>query len=123
MARSNSEVIGYPANRPNSKPVLVCRSPMLTDQVSRQVPQEMKQNRVMLVPIGIQLDASLLNQNTAEVFEWFECVAGEIAFHGWSPLVCVFLNHHAQVAWIIPASIPAGVYSSRRVRRLAFRWV
>src|SRR5207249_10134699 len=60
-------------------------SPMLTDQVSRQVPQEMKQNRGMLVPIGIQLDASLLHQNTAEVFEWFECVAGEIAFHGWSP--------------------------------------
>ena len=52
----------------------------------------MQQNVALLVPVGIELDASLLHKHTTEAFERVKTVATEIAskfaLHGFL-LVCV----------------------------------
>ena len=117
MTRSKCKIILDTVNLRNFKTPIVGGSSMLTDQVSCQAPQEMKQDCGLFVRVGIQLDASLLAENAAEVLVVFERVAGEIAS------VCrLALCFCFQVAWIMPASMPAGVNSSKRVRRLASRW-
>src|SRR6266516_585831 len=55
------------------------RSSMLTDQIGSLAPHIVQQDGRLLVPIGVQLDAALLHQDAAEVFEGVECVSCEVA--------------------------------------------
>src|SRR5262249_10305334 len=57
-------------------------SPVRSDQIRRQRPQVMKQNRSLLVPVCIQQHSSLLHQHAGIMFvliESIESVACEIA--------------------------------------------
>ena len=56
-----------------------------SDDVGRQTPQLMEHQGGLLVPVGIELNAPLLGDDAAEVFEPVERRAAEVGFHGGSP--------------------------------------
>ena len=80
-----------------------------------------QQDRGLLVRIGVDRDTALLHQDAAEVVGGVEGDAGKVASH------CGLLGVGAsgrcldQLSNTMSTSMPAGVYSSSRARRLASR--
>jgi hypothetical protein len=60
----------------------IARSPVWPNQIRRQRTEIMGCDAGLLVPIGIELDAPLLHQQSAEMLRGIKRVPGKITFHG-----------------------------------------
>src|SRR5262249_62313305 len=87
------------------------RAGMRAENVDRERAETVQEDRGLLVPISVEGYAALLHQHAAIAFRGVKRVAREIAVH----------LHPLQFTNRMPASMDAGVYSSRRARRVAIR--
>ena len=108
-ARADRELV---AGQPDLEAGLVARRAAATDDVLRLELRPSTLDGLLLVPVGVELDASLLHEDARVVPPRIECLSAEITLHRGVP----------QLSWMTPASRPKRRYSSSRTLRLVSRW-